>query len=67
MWRWRSLSCGELLKYELIYLMAFEDGIHLNQEVKRWFHWYNQEPPHQALNYRMPDVVYWEKRTGKEA
>lgn len=58
---WRSL------KYELIYLMAFEDGIHLNQEVKRWFHWYNQERPHQALNYRTPDVVYWEKRTGKEA
>jgi putative transposase len=26
---WRSL------KYELIYLLAFEDGIHLNQEVRR--------------------------------
>jgi putative transposase len=58
---WRTL------KYELIYLMAFEDGIHLNQEVKRWFHWYDQERPHQALNYRTPDVVYWERRTGKKA
>jgi putative transposase len=51
---WRSL------KYELIYLMAFENGIHLNKEVQRWFHWYNQERPHQALQYRTPEVVYWE-------
>jgi putative transposase len=28
---WRSL------KYELIYLMVFEDGIHLNKEVQRWY------------------------------
>jgi putative transposase len=53
---WRSL------KYELIYLMAFEDGIHLNKEVRKWFDWYNQVRPHQALNYRTPDIVYGEKR-----
>lgn len=59
---WRSL------KYELIYLMAFEDGIHLNQEVQRWFHWYNQERPHQALKYRTPEIVYWETESlSKEA
>lgn len=51
---WRSL------KYELIYLKAFEDGIHLNQEVARWFDWYNQERPHQALQYRTPQDVYQE-------
>jgi putative transposase len=51
---WRSL------KYELIYLMAFEDGIHLTQEVRKWFNWYNQERPHQALDYRTPEAVYWE-------
>lgn len=55
---WRSL------KYELIYLMAFEDGIHLNQEVRKWFEWYNQKRPHQALSYRTPEVVYWEQRAG---
>lgn len=55
---WRSL------KYELIYLIAFEDGIHLNQEVCKWFEWYNQKRPHQALNYRTPEAVYWEKRVG---
>lgn len=53
---WRSL------KYELIYLMAFENGKQLNKEVGQWMDWYNQERPHQALNYRTPEVVYWEKR-----
>jgi len=55
---WRSL------KYELIYLMAFEDGIHLNKEVRKWFEWYNRKRPHQALDYRTPEVVYWEQRAG---
>jgi len=54
---WRSF------KYELIYLMAFEDGIHLNKEVRKWFDWYNQKRPHQALNYRTPEVVYWDGRS----
>jgi putative transposase len=50
---WRSL------KYELIYLKAFENGHHLNQEVRLWFDWYNQERPHQALNYQTPEFVYY--------
>ena len=54
---WRSL------KYELIYLMAFEDGIHLKREVQKWFNWYNQKRPHQALDYRTPEQVYWQKRS----
>lgn len=53
---WRSL------KYELIYLMAFEGGKQLNWEVEKWIDWYNQERPHQALNYRTPEQVYWEER-----
>ena len=53
---WRSL------KDELIYLMAFEDGKHLDQEVKKWFHWYNQERLHQSLDYRTPDEVYRDSR-----
>ena len=48
--------------------MAFEDGIHLNKEVRKWVDWYNQERPHQALDYRTPEIVYWEKRfVSKEA
>lgn len=52
---WRSI------KYELIYLRAFEDGHHLNQEVTRWFDWYNRERPHQALDYSTPEEVYSEE------
>ncbi len=49
---WRSL------KYELIYIKEFYDGKHLNEEVKKWFYWYNQSRPHQALNYQTPVQVY---------
>ncbi|WP_390622500.1 IS3 family transposase, partial [Vasconcelosia minhoensis] len=53
---WRSV------KWELIYLKAFENGNHLSQEVTTWFHWYNRQRLHQSLNYRTPDEVYAESR-----
>jgi putative transposase len=49
---WRSL------KYELIYLKAFENGIHLKQEVNEWFEWYNERRLHQSLDYKTPNQVY---------
>jgi putative transposase len=49
---WRSL------KYELIYIQEFADGKELTEEVNKWFYWYNQERPHQALDYQTPDEVY---------
>ena len=49
---WRSL------KYELIYIKSFDDGIHLAKEVDEWFMWYNSERPHQSLDYQTPDIVY---------
>lgn len=51
---WRSL------KWELIYLKAFDNGKHLAQEVNTWFHWYNRQRPHQSLNYRTPDEIYYQ-------
>jgi putative transposase len=60
---WRSCSArfGEpSIKYELIYLKAFEDGKHLNREVNYWFEWYNQERFHRALEYKTPNQVYYE-------
>ncbi len=51
---WRSV------KWELIYLKAFEDGQHLMEELKAWFNWYNRLRPHQSLNYRTPDEIYYE-------
>ena len=52
---WRSI------KYELIYLKAFEDGMHLSKEVEQWFNWYNQERFHQALEYKTPNQMYYQK------
>lgn len=49
---WRSL------KYELIYLKVFENGIHLKQEVNEWFEWYNERRLHQSLDYKTPNQVY---------
>jgi putative transposase len=49
---WRSL------KYELIYIHAFEDGKQLTEEVKKWFNFYNKERFHQALEYQTPEQVY---------
>lgn len=51
---WRSL------KYELIYIKAFENGQELRQEVEQWFNWYNQVRPHQRLNYSTPNQVYYD-------
>ena len=51
---WRSV------KWELIYIKAFDDGIHLMEEVKHWFNFYNQIRPHQSLNYRTLDEIYYE-------
>jgi len=51
---WRSV------KWELIYLKAFEDGAHLTEEVNAWFGFYNQLRPHQSLNYRTSDEIYYE-------
>lgn len=49
---WRTL------KYELIYLYEFEDGRHLNKEVKKWINGYNDERHHQSLDYQTPKFVY---------
>lgn len=49
---WRSL------KYELIYLKAFEDGKHLEKEVNGWFEWYNDKRLHQSLDCKTPNQVY---------
>jgi putative transposase len=39
----------------------------LNQEMRKWFDWYNQERPHQALGYKTPEAVYQESRLLKNA
>jgi putative transposase len=58
---WRTV------KYELIYLKAFEDGQHLKQEVKVWFRWYNEKRFHQGLGYKTPNHVYDESQRSVNA
>jgi putative transposase len=58
---WRSL------KYELIYLKAFENGIHLKQEVNEWFEWYNERRLHQSLDYKTPNQVYGQVNQDNDA
>ncbi len=50
---WRSV------KYECVYLKAFESGAHLRRDLKRYFAWYNTERPHQGLDDATPDEVYF--------
>jgi len=52
---WRSL------KYECIYLHAFETGSEVRQGLKHWIDFYNTQRPHSSLDGRTPDEAYWQK------
>jgi len=49
---WRSV------KYELIYPGDFTSGAELWPALERYFHHYNYQRPHQALDYATPAAVY---------
>ena len=49
---WRSL------KYECVYLRAWETGSEARTGLRTWFDFYNHRRPHAALEGRPPDVVY---------
>jgi putative transposase len=49
---WRTV------KYEYVYLHAFDNGQALYRGLKEFFAWYNGGRPHQGLDYRAPDEVY---------
>ena len=49
---WRSL------KYECVYLHAFETGSELRAGLARWIGYYNAGRPHSALAGRTPDEAY---------
>jgi len=50
---WRSL------KYECVYLHAWETGSEAKEGVGKWIEFYNRKRPHSALGGRPPAVVYW--------
>jgi putative transposase len=49
---WRSL------KYECVYLHAFETGSELRGGLTQWVGYYNARRPHSSLDGRTPDEVY---------
>jgi putative transposase len=53
---WRTV------KYEDIYLWKYEAVPELQQGLGRYFPFYNEGRPHQALGYRTPAAVYQEGR-----
>jgi putative transposase len=49
---WRSL------KYECVFLNAFETGGAARDGIGRWLDYYNRRRPHSALGHRTPDEAY---------
>jgi len=50
---WRSL------KYECIYMHAFETGSETREGIRKWIRLYNEERPHSSLDDRTPKEAYW--------
>lgn len=50
---------GRSLKYESIYLHAWETGSEAKAGVGKWVEFYNRKRPHSALGGKPPAVVYW--------
>ena len=49
---WRTV------KYEEVYLKAYQDGRDARTGISNYFRFYNTERPHQALGYRTPAEVF---------
>jgi len=49
---WRTV------KYEEVYLKAYQDGREARAGIGEYFRFYNTERPHQALDYRTPAQVF---------
>ncbi len=50
---WRSL------KYEDVYLKAYDSVPEAKENINRWFQFYNNERRHQSLLKKTPDTVYF--------
>ena len=50
---WKSV------KYEEVYLHAYDSVAKARQGLQRYFSFYNQRRPHRALDGRTPDMVYF--------
>jgi putative transposase len=55
---WRSV------KYEDIYIKDYEQVVELLAGLMAYFHFYNEERPHQSLDYQTPGVFYRARTKG---
>ena len=51
---WRSV------KYERVYLRAYETVGAARADIKQYFDWYNTQRGHTSLNDQTPDQTYWQ-------
>jgi len=51
---WKSV------KYEEVYLHAYDSVAHARQGLHRYFQFYNQRRPHSSLDGKTPDSVYFD-------
>ncbi len=56
---WRSL------KYEEVYLKAYDTGTEARQGIGAWFGFYNHERTHQSLENQTPEQVYLNSKSKK--
>ena len=49
---WRSM------KYECVYLNAFESGLQARRDIGQWIEFYNSARPHSSLDGHTPNEVY---------
>jgi len=54
---WRTV------KYEEVYLKAYQDGRDARNGIREYFRFYNYQRPHQALGYRTPAEVFASRPT----
>ena len=54
---------AQCVKYEDIYLRAYETPAALRAGLEKYFRFYNSRRRHSALNRRTPDAVYFEQTT----
>jgi putative transposase len=50
---WRTL------KYDCVYLNAFETGTEAREGIGKWIRRYNEERPHSSLDDKTPHEAYW--------
>ena len=56
---WRSI------KYEEVYLHDYQTPWEAKEGISKYLAFYSQERPHQSLDYRTPDEVYYGSRDNK--